>query len=415
MGLALLLPVAGDELDLLVRHEHALGADRLGHVRRLPEEVAAAEELLGAGHVDDRARVDRRRGRERDARRDVRLDEPGDDVDRRALRRDDEVDPRSARELRDAGDRFLHLDRRGHHEVRELVDDDDDVRDPVLSGPRLVVALDVARGRAREEPVAPVHLADRPVERVEDLVVVRDDRHDEVRDAVEGGELDALGVGEDDPDLVGRRLQEQARDHRVDADALPRAGLAGDEEMRELCEVRHDRGACDVATERHGELGARAAEIGALRDVTERDEADREVRDLDADDALARDRRLDAQAARGQRQGEVVRERLDPRELHARGGLELVARHHGPDAHRDDLRADAKVRERLLDDAHVPADLALARSGGGALLEEIDRRQRPRLLRRRRVQHALGRDRRAGQSGDGRRERSSGRRFEGLR
>src|SRR5256712_3247947 len=47
MGLALLLPVAGDELDLLVRHEHALGADRLGHVRRLPQEVAAAEELLG--------------------------------------------------------------------------------------------------------------------------------------------------------------------------------------------------------------------------------------------------------------------------------------------------------------------------------------------------------------------------------
>ena len=44
------------------------------------------------------------------------------------LRRDHEVDAGRARLLGEAGERDLHLARRGHHEVGELVDDHHDVR-----------------------------------------------------------------------------------------------------------------------------------------------------------------------------------------------------------------------------------------------------------------------------------------------
>ena len=68
---------------------------------------------------------------ERDAGRDVGLDDAGDDVHARPLRGDDEVDADGAGLLGDAGDRLLDVAGRHHHQVVELVDDDDDVRQPL--------------------------------------------------------------------------------------------------------------------------------------------------------------------------------------------------------------------------------------------------------------------------------------------
>ena len=69
-----------------------------------------------------------RRGRERHAAGEVRLDRAGQDVDRRPLGGDDEVDADGARHLRQARDRGFDVGRRDHHQVGELVDDDDVVR-----------------------------------------------------------------------------------------------------------------------------------------------------------------------------------------------------------------------------------------------------------------------------------------------
>ena len=96
--------------------------------------------------VEDGARVDLRRHLERDARREVRLDQAGDDVDRRPLRREDQVDADRARLLREARDRVLDVLRRHHHQVGELVDDDDDV-DGSGSGTRRRLAVRQLRAR----------------------------------------------------------------------------------------------------------------------------------------------------------------------------------------------------------------------------------------------------------------------------
>ena len=99
--------------------------------------------------------------------------------------------------------------------VGQLVDDDEEVgvgredalgpgqrRD--LAGPdRLVELVDVLEAERREVVVAGVHLAHDPLQGLGGLLGVRDDRGDEVRDALVGGELDALGVDEDEAHLVG--------------------------------------------------------------------------------------------------------------------------------------------------------------------------------------------------------------------
>ena len=102
---------------------------------RREEHVALAQQRLGAVLVEDHARVGLRGHRERDPRRDVRLDHAGDDVDARGLRGEHEVDADRAGLLGEADDRVLDVGRRDHHQVGELVDDAQDVRQ------RLVAAL----------------------------------------------------------------------------------------------------------------------------------------------------------------------------------------------------------------------------------------------------------------------------------
>ena len=65
------------------------------------------------------------------AGRDVGLDDAGDDVDGRPLGGDDQVDADGAGLLGDAGDGLLDVAGGDHHQVVELVDDDDDVRQPL--------------------------------------------------------------------------------------------------------------------------------------------------------------------------------------------------------------------------------------------------------------------------------------------
>ena len=63
----------------------------------------------------------------------VRLDHPGDHVHRRPLRREHEVDADGARLLREPDDGVLDLLRRDHHQVGELVDHDEQVRQRLLA------------------------------------------------------------------------------------------------------------------------------------------------------------------------------------------------------------------------------------------------------------------------------------------
>ena len=124
-----------------------------GHV----EHVALAEQLLGALLAEDGAAVDLAGDLEADAGRQVGLDDAGDDVDRRPLRRHDQVDAGGARLLREPLDQELDLLAGGHHQVGELVDDDDDLRQHLvfellrlverLAGVGVVAGLDAAPER----------------------------------------------------------------------------------------------------------------------------------------------------------------------------------------------------------------------------------------------------------------------------
>ena len=114
--------------------DFGVGDKRPVHALRMPgawrkvEHVALAEQRLGTHLIEDGARIDLARHLERNARWNIGLDQAGDDIDRRSLRREDQVNSRRARLLRNAGDQLFDLAAGDHHQVGQLVDDDHDQR-----------------------------------------------------------------------------------------------------------------------------------------------------------------------------------------------------------------------------------------------------------------------------------------------
>jgi hypothetical protein len=128
LRLPLRLPEFHHRRDFFFRHVRSMQPMHARRARRQVKHVAASQQRFGAVGVENRARVDLGRHAERHARREVRLDQSGDDIDRRTLRSQHQVNAHRARHLRQARDRFFHVVAVEHHQVGQLVDDDDDLR-----------------------------------------------------------------------------------------------------------------------------------------------------------------------------------------------------------------------------------------------------------------------------------------------
>ena len=266
---------------------------------------------------------------ESDTRGHVRLDQAGDDVDRGTLRGEDHVHAAGSGHLGQAHDAALDVLLGDHHQVGELVDHDDDVGHRVGrtgGGPspgqllgaylRAFSGVQFLSSRSTfllkltmlrvlpggEQLVAALHLATGPRERrCRRLGGLGDDR-----DAAGAArrrrhlELEHLGVDEEQAELVGRAREQQAHEHAVDAHALAGAGGAADRAGGASSPGRRHHGlALDVLADDDGQLRHLVFAEGSI-DGQHLAEVDGHpalgARDLDADDALAGDRRDDADA-----------------------------------------------------------------------------------------------------------------------
>ena len=96
--LALLAQEIGDGLNLVIRDERAVHP-RHPATTLHEEHVAAPKKLFGPLLAKNGAAVDPRGDLETDPCREIRLDGAGDDIDRRALRRHDDMNAGGARHL----------------------------------------------------------------------------------------------------------------------------------------------------------------------------------------------------------------------------------------------------------------------------------------------------------------------------
>ena len=169
------------------------------------------------------------------------------------------MDTGSAAELSDTHNRGLDVLARDHHEVGELVDDDDEIGH--LSR-RVVVVIECARGlllvegrylshaHALEDLESALHLGHSPLQCTRSLLGFGDDGHVEVRQAVVSSKLDALRVDHDEAHVLGIGTHEERHHDRVDHDGLAGTGGTRDEEVGHLGEVSHDGRPFGIATDR---------------------------------------------------------------------------------------------------------------------------------------------------------------------
>ena len=163
-----------------------------------------------------------------------------------------------ARHLREARDRLFHVAGIEHHQIGQLVDDDDDVRNRLFV-PRFVeqagrailieqavVLVDVPDAFGGEQFQAALHFADRVAQRIGREFRLGDDGRVKMRNAFVVAQFQTLGVHQNQAHLIGRGLVQDRHDHRVDGDALARAGGTGDQQMRHSGEIGGDDAAVDV-------------------------------------------------------------------------------------------------------------------------------------------------------------------------
>src|SRR6476661_1180172 len=124
---ALRLEVPDDLFDLLVGAKRAVNTADASAARHV-EHVALAKELLCTLLAQNGAAVDLGSDLEGDAGRKIGLDRTGDDVDRRSLRRQDDMQSGRARHLRETLHGAFDVLAGDHHQVGHLVDDHDDIR-----------------------------------------------------------------------------------------------------------------------------------------------------------------------------------------------------------------------------------------------------------------------------------------------
>ena len=147
-----------------------------------------------------------------------------------------------------------------------------------------------------------------------------------MRNAFVVAQFQPLGIDQNQPNLLRRRLVQDGHDHRVDGDALARARGPGDQQMRHASQVGRDDAAIDVLAHRHGELRLRSHELLRLDVLPQENDLALPVRHLNANRAFA-SHALDQDALRLECEAEIVDQVGDAAVFDAGFRLELERGH----------------------------------------------------------------------------------------
>ena len=299
------------------------------------------------------------------------------------------MDARGTRQLCQTADRILDFARSNHHEVGELINDNDDLRllakrVSVLVKKRfvarmdlLVVSFKVTHAELSEQIVAMRHLLHCPVQSAACLSGVGDNRNHKVRDSVVNTQFHNLRVNHDDAQILRLVLVQEADDHRVDADGFAGAGGASDQKVRHLRNVGNDDPSGDILTYGKGNLALVALELLRLDERAEQYSGAFRVRNLDAYRGFAGDRRFDSDVGSGQVQFDIIFQIGDTADLDALLGSELVAGNARAAADVGNLNVDTEALQRAFEFCGGRLEHILCHALGlaGGTLQKIDRRE----------------------------------------
>ena len=160
------------------------------------------------------------------------------------------------------------------------------------------------------------------------------------------GQLNDLGVDEDELDILGAGTEQEADDDGVDADRLTTAGRTCNQQMGHLAQVGNLCRTGNILTQGHGQRAAHVDVILGFKHRADVDGRANFIGHLDADGGFAGDGGLDTHTGGGQVQGNVIGQTGDAADLNARLGLQFISgnRRAAADVQHGGLDAEAVQR-----------------------------------------------------------------------
>src|SRR3989344_3906609 len=145
------------------------------------------------------------------------------------------------------------------HNIRELINDDNDIWERLGHLVHLfclcrlkdsgMIRGNIAYAFCLKNIVTALHLLGCPFEREYGFFRISDDRSEKMGNAVIGLELNALRVNHDKAQLIWSVSIEEGSDERMNGDRLTRASRARDERVWHLGDIHIMRRAADVSAE----------------------------------------------------------------------------------------------------------------------------------------------------------------------
>ena len=170
-------------------------------------------------------------------------------------------------------DRFLHFAGAYHHQIRQLVHDNDDLRHLLrcfLSFRNrhslyfLVIPLQITDIIIGKLPITVFHLTDAPVQCSRCFLGICHYRDQQMRNAVIDTQFHDLRIHHDQFHIIRMRLVQNTHDQRINAYGLTGTGSSGDQHMRHLGNIRHHSLACDILTYGKCNIGIKLLKLFAL-------------------------------------------------------------------------------------------------------------------------------------------------------
>ena len=281
--------------------------------------------------------------------------------------------------MRDTADGILHLLGGDHHQIRQLVDDNDHLREllaVLLGGNDAVVGFQIPDAHVGHHSVAAKHFCHRPLQTARSLLGVGDHRDQQMGNTVVNAQLHHLGVNHDELHIVGTCLVQKANDDGIHAHGFTGTGGTGDQQVGHFGNVTHDAASVNALAQRNGGLGFCLGKLGGIDNLPQGDRRDRPVRHLDANHGNFSRNGGDADAGRAQTQGNIIGAAGDFIQPDALVKLHLVAGNAGAAGDVDDVGVDIEAGEGLIEAAGIfPHFLRAVRPGTHRAFQQIQRRE----------------------------------------
>ena len=230
------------------------------------------------------------------------------------------MDSCRSRQLCQTTDGFLHFTGTYHHQIRQLVHDNDDLRHllrPFLSlGNRhglnlFIIALQITDIIIRELPVTVFHLTDTPVQCGRCLLRICHNRDQQMRNAVIHTQFYDLRIYHDQFYIIRMCLVQNTHDQGIDTYGFTGTGSSGDQHMGHLGNICHYRLARNILTYGKSNVGIELLEFLTLQQIPECHGHIFFVRDFDTDGCLAGNRCLNTNIRCRQIQLNIIRQTYD--------------------------------------------------------------------------------------------------------